>query len=125
LIEYRLVITKKPTLRLWKKEDNKGTVMAEVEGDKAAQIREAIIPQIKLTQYMSWRDGRAIYHLDEESTLRLLMAMKLVTGVRKQERVDRLIESARKMDRSDTLSWYSLYLKLGFKALAAMRTAYL
>jgi hypothetical protein len=125
LIEYRLVITKKPTLRLWKREDGKSVKMAEIEDEKAAQIKQAILPQIKLTPYMSWRDGRTLYHLDEEYALRLFLAMKLVTGVRDQRRIDKLITAAQKMDRGDSLNWYSFYLKLGFKSILAMRTAYL
>ncbi len=125
MIEYRLVITKKPTLRLWKKEEQKSIKMAEIEGDKAARIKEAILPQVKLTPYMSWRDGRALYHLEEEPALRLFIAMKLVTGVRDQRRIDKLITAAQKMDRGDSLNWYSFYLKLGFKSILAMRTAYL
>ena len=99
--------------------------MAEVQDIKATMLKQAILPDLPLKRFLSFRDGRTIYNLDEENAIKLCISMKMVTGVRDQRRVEKLVEVAQRMDRGDTLSWYSLYLKLGFKAIMAMRLAYL
>ncbi len=125
MIEYRLIITKKPTLRLWRIEGKKKRVMAEVQDEKAYKLKEHIIPQVKLTSILQWRDGRALYHVDEETFIRLFLSMKLIIGVRNPKRLNKLVDSLKYLERGEMLAWYSLYLKLGFKAMSAMRVAYL
>ncbi len=125
MIEYRLIITKKPTLRLWRIEGKKKRVMAEVQDEKAYKLKEHIIPQVKLIPILQWRDGRALYHVDEETFIRLFLSMKLIIGVRNSKRLDKLVDSLKYLERGEMLAWYSLYLKLGFKAISAMRVAYL
>ncbi|MFH2110807.1 MAG: hypothetical protein ABIJ47_06035 [Candidatus Bathyarchaeota archaeon] len=122
--EYRLIVTKKPTLRLWLHEGKKKTVQASTEGSKAALLREVLLPTLRMSEFMSWRDGRVNYHLEEESALRLYLAMKGIAGVMKWSRVNGYVEAVKNMDRGEVLSWYSLYLKLGFRAIAAFRAAY-
>jgi len=125
MTEYRLIITKKPTLRLWKNDNHKKSMMAEVQNEKAFELKEALIPRIKLTPILIWRDGRALYHIDEETAIRLFLSMKMIIGVRSSKRLRKLVESVKTLDRGEILSWYSLYLKLGNKAIYAMRVAYL
>ena len=122
--EYRLIVTKKPTLRLWLVEGQKKTVMISTEGRKADLLREMILPQLKMTEYMSWRDGRVNYHLEEDSAIRLYIAMKAISKVINWAKVNEYVKAVQHMDRGETLNWYSLYLKLGFKAIAAFRAAY-
>ena len=122
--EYRLIVTNKPTLRLWLIEGRKKTVMASTEWRRADLLREMILPQLKMTKYMSWRDGRVNYRLEEESAIRLYIAMKTIAGVIKWTKVNGYVEAVQRMDRGEILNWYSLYLKLGFKAIAAFRAAY-
>ena len=122
--EYRLIVTKKPRLRLWLIEGSKKTALASTEGKKASLFREVLLPTLKMSEFMSWRDGRVNYHLEEESALRLYLAMKGTAGVTKWSRINSYVESVRQMDRGEVLSWYSLYLKIGFKAIAAFRAAY-
>ena len=78
-----------------------------------------------MTEFMSWRDGRVNYHLDEDSAIRLYIAMKAISKVINWAKVNEYVKAVQHMDRGETLSWYSLYLKLGFKAISALRTAYL
>ena len=122
--EYRLIVTKKPLLRLWLIEGNKKTALASTEGPRADLLSEVILPTLKMSEYMSWRDGRVNYHLEEESALRLYIILKAMAGVRNKSRVNGYVEAVRHMDRGEVLSWYSLYLKLGFKSIAAFRAAY-
>jgi len=125
MTEYRLIITKKPTLRLWRNEDGKKKVMAEVQDEKAYKLKEHVIPQVKLTPIIQWRDGRSLYHINEETFIRLFLSMKLIIGVRNPQRINKLVDSLKNLERGEMLAWYSLYLKLGFKAISAMRVAYL
>ena len=122
--EYRLIVTKKPLLRLWLIEGKKKTALASTQGPRADLLREVLLPTLKMSEFMSWRDGRVNYHLEEESALRLYLALKGIAGVMKWSRVNGYVEAVKQMDRGEVLSWYSLYLKLGFKAIAAFRAAY-
>jgi hypothetical protein len=125
LIEYRLTTTKKPALILAKIDEGRRVNLAELEGPRVSLLKQKIVPTLQLKQYRSWRNGRTAYMLEEDSALRLFIAMRMIIGVRDEKRVERLIEAARSMDRGEALSWYSLYLKLGFKAVAALRAAYI
>jgi len=124
LSEYRLIVTKKPTLRLWLVEGNKKTALASTYDRRADLLREELLPSLRMSKFMSWRDGRVNYHLEEESALRLYLAMKGIAGVINWKKVNGYVEAVKRMDRGEVLSWYSLYLKLGFKAIAAFRAAY-
>jgi hypothetical protein len=117
-------VTKKPTLRLWLVEGKKKNVQAKTQGPRADLLRETLLPVLKLTEFMSWRDGRAGYILEEESAIRLYLSMKMIAGVYKWSRVNHYVETVKRMDRGEILSWYSLYLRLGFRAIAALRVAY-
>jgi len=124
LSEYRLVLTKKPTLNLWLVEGKKRKRLASTGSRRAELLREEILPTLQLTEYMSWRDGRINYNVTEESAIRLYLAMKIIKGVFKWSRVSGYVKAVKNMDRGEVLSWYSLSLKLGSRALQAMRTAY-
>jgi hypothetical protein len=124
LSEYRLVLTKKPTLNLWLIEGKKRKRLASTGNRRAELLREEILPTLQLTEYMTWRDGRTNYKVTEESAIRLYLAMKIMKGVVQWSRVSRYVKTVKNMDRGEVLSWYSLTLKLGSRALRAMRTAY-
>lgn len=125
MIEYRLTTSKKPTLRLWRIEGKRRTVLAQVTKQKASLTEQTMLRSTHLTTYMKFRDGRNIYKTDEESAIRLIIAIQGINGLRDQKRIIKLLETAEKMDRGETYWWYSLYLKLGHKALSALRKAYL
>ena len=122
--EYRIILTKKPTLNLWLIEGKKRKRLASTGNRRAELLREEILPILQLKEYMSWRDGRINYNATEESAIRLYLAMKIIKGVFKWSRVSGYVKAVKNMDRGEVLSWYSLTLKLGSRALQAMRTAY-
>jgi len=124
LSEYRIILTKKPTLNLWLIEGKKRKKLASTKNRRAELLREEILPTLQLTEYMSWRDGRINYNTTEESAIRLYLAMKIIKGVVEWSRVSRYVKAVKNMDRGEMLSWYSLTLKLGSRAVQAMRTAY-
>lgn len=122
--EYRLTLSKKPTINLWLIEGKKKKRLASTKSQRAKLLKEEILPILQLTVYSSWRDGRIIYTVNEESALRIYLAMKIIKGVFKWSRVSRYVNAIKNMDRGEVLSWYSLTLKLGSRAFRAMRTAY-
>ncbi len=122
--EYRIVLTKKPTLNLWLIEGRKRKKLASTKNRRAELLKEEILPTLQLTEQMSWRDGRINYNATEESAIRLYLAMKIIKGVVKWGTVSGYVNAAKNMDRGEVLSWYSLSLKLGSRALRAMRAAY-
>ena len=122
--EYRLVLTKKPTLNLWLIEGKKRKKLASTKNRRAELLREEILPILQLTEFMTWRDGRINYNVTEESAIRLYLATKIIKGVVQWSRVSGYVKAVKNMDRGEVLSWYSLSLKLGSRALQAMRTAY-
>lgn len=124
MTEYRLVLTKKPLLNLWLIEGKKRKRLASTKSRRAELLREEILPILQLTEFMAWRDGRVNYIVTEESAIRLYLAMKVIKGVVDWSRVSGYVKAVKNMDRGEVLSWYSLSLKLGPRALRAMRTAY-
>ncbi|MCD6263802.1 hypothetical protein J7L60_05290 [Candidatus Bathyarchaeota archaeon] len=125
MIEYRITLSKKPTLRLWRVEGKKRKLLAEVENKKATLTEEIILRNIPLNTYLKFRDGRIIYTTEEESALKLLIALKGIIGLRDFNRITNILESVNKMERGEIFWWYSLYLKIGHKAIQALRTAYI
>ena len=73
---------------------------------------------------MKFRDGRIIYKTDEDSAIRLLIAIKAIVIIRRIDNVTKLLEEINNMNRSEIFWWYSLFLKIGNKALIALRKAY-
>ncbi len=122
--EYRIILTKKPTINLWLIEGKKKKRLASTENQRAKLLKEEILPILQLTEYKSWRDGRIIYDVSEESAIRIYLAMKIIKGVFKWSRVSGYVKAIKNMDRGEVLSWYSLTLKLGSRAFQAMRAAY-
>ena len=125
MIEYRITLSRKPTLRLWRAEGKKRRMLAEVENEKASLVVEMILRSLSLEVYMKYRDGRVIYSVEEEAALKLLVALRGIIGLRNRSRVMLILESVDRMDRGEVYWWYSLYLKLGYKAVQALRIAYL
>jgi len=124
MIEYRITRSRKPTIRLWKVENRRKHLMAEVEKRKAELLEEILLRNLPLSVYMRFRDGRVIYTTDEENALRLFIALKGVIGLRSFDKVNGLLEAVKEMDRGEVFWWYSLYLKLGPKAILSLRAAY-
>jgi hypothetical protein len=125
MIEYRLTTSKKPTLRLWKIEGKRKTILTEVTKQKAILAEQTILRTTNLTTYMKFRDGRNIYKTDEESAIKLIIALQGINGLRDQKRIIKLLEVTEKMERGEIYWWYSLYLRLGHKSISALRKAYL
>lgn len=125
IIEYRITLSRKPTIRLWRAEGKKRKLMAEVENHKASLIQEKILPDLQLKILIKFRDGRVVYRTEEESALKLLISMKGIIGLRNFNRVNNILEAIVKMDRGEIYWWYSLHLKLGHRAIAALRNAYM
>ena len=125
MIEYRVTWSKKPTLRLWRVEGNKRKLMANTTERKAELVKEIIFPNLLLKTFMKFRNGLVIYHTDEESAIRLFLALKSISGIRDETRVVKLLESVQKIERGEVYCWYSLFLKLDIKAILALRSAYL
>lgn len=124
MIEYRITLSRKPTLRLWKVESKKRTLLAKVAGEKAALSREVILRNLSLNTFMKFRDGRIIYQTDEESAIKLLIALRGIIWLRNIRNITKILEAVESMDRGEVFWWYSLYLKLGYKAIQGLRMAY-
>jgi hypothetical protein len=125
MITYRITLSKKPSLRLWRVEDKYRQLMAKVDGKKAALTEEQVLRHLPLQTYRTYRDGRIIYAIEEESAVTLLIALKGIAGLRKWVHVTRILEAVHIMDRGEIYWWYSLYLKVGHKAIQALRMSYL
>jgi hypothetical protein len=90
MIEYRLTTSKKPNLRLTKIDEDRRTTLAEIEGPRATLLKRKIIPTLQLESFYTWRDGRTAYTVEEESALRLFIAMRMIIGVRDENRIEKL-----------------------------------
>lgn len=125
MIEYRLTSSRKPTLKLWRVEEKNKKLLAKTSKNKATLIKEIVLRNIPMNIMMKFRDGREIHKLEEEQALKTMIAIKGIVNLRKRENIMKLLEAIERMDRGEVYWWYSLYLRIGAKAIKALRTTYL
>ena len=123
-MEYRVSISRKPTVRLYTVEDGDRRHMAEVTGWRADLVKEVLLRRLNSRTVIKFRDGRKVLSLDESSALRLFLAMKAITPLRGKEKAKSLLKSIRTIDDGEVLWWFTLYSRLGAKAASALRVAY-
>jgi hypothetical protein len=125
MIEYRVTLSRKPTIRVWRVESKRKKQLAEVSKKKAELVKEILLRDIPLKTIMRFRDGRLIAETDEDNAVKLLIGLRAVIGLRDWRKIPKVLEAVSGMDRGEIYWWHSLYLKLGARAIRALRTAYL
>jgi hypothetical protein len=124
LVEYRLSISKQPTLRLYRVDGHNRRPLAEVTGRKAELAQKILLGAINSEDFIRFRDGRVVKKIDEESALKVAIGLRAIIGLRAGDRVIKALEAVNSMDRGEVYWWHSLYLRMGDKAIRALRTAY-
>jgi len=125
MIQYRLSISKKPTLRLYRTEGQNRKPLAEVTGRKAELAQRILLQGISFKELIRFRDGRVVMETDEDSALKVAIGLRAIIGLRAKHRMVKALETVNSMDKGEVYWWHSLYLKIGDKAIRALRTAYL
>jgi hypothetical protein len=125
MIRYRLSISGKPTLRLYRAEGQNRKPLAEVTGARAQLAKSILLQGIKPRELIRFRDGRVVLEVDEEPALRITLGLRALAGMRSKNRMIRILEAVDSMDRGELYWWHSLYLRRGDKAIRALRTTYL
>ncbi|MBS7609963.1 hypothetical protein KEJ36_03980 [Candidatus Bathyarchaeota archaeon] len=125
MVQYRLSISKKPTLRLYRAEGSFRRPLAKATGAKAEVAKSILLRSIGLKELMRFRDGRAILEMDEDSALKVAIGLRAIMGLRMRERVVKMLEVVSSMDKGEVYWWHSLYLRIGDRAIRALRRAYL
>jgi hypothetical protein len=125
MIQYRLSISGKPTLRLYRAEGQNRKPLAEVTGARAQLAKSILLQGIKPRELIRFRDGRVVLEVDEEPALRITLGLRALAGMRSKNRMIRILEAVDSMDRGELYWWHSLYLRRGDKAIRALRTTYL
>ena len=124
MIRYRITLSNKPTVRVWRLESRKKKLIAEVSGMKAVLVKDVLFKDLPCKTVMKFRDGRSVLETDEDSALRLILGLRSVIGLRDQRRMNQLAEAVASMDRGEIFWWYSLFLRLGERAIRSLREAY-
>ena len=124
-VHYRLTCSTKPTVRVWRIQGRDRRLLARVEGRKAVLVLRFIRETISLKPFMRYSNGLVIYSIDEESAIRVALLAMSPKGLRKETRVVQCLQAVQRMDRGELFFWYSLKLRIGFKAIVALRRAYL
>jgi hypothetical protein len=125
MVQYRLSISKKPTLRLYRFEGQNRRPLAETTGSKAQLAQRLLLQGIVLRELIQFRDGRVVMEADEDSALKVAIGLRAVIGLRSRDRITRALERVNSMDKGEVYWWHSLYLRMGDRAIRALRTAYL
>jgi len=125
MVQYRLSVSKKPTLRLYRAEGQNRKPLAEVTGRRAELAQRILLQGISLKELIRFRDGRTIMEADEDSALKIAIGLRAIIGLRDNDRMVKALEAVHSMDKGEVYWWHSLYLRIGDKAMRALRTAYL
>ncbi len=125
MVQYRLSISKKPTLRLYRAEGQNRKPLAEVTGGRAELARGILLQGISLKELIRFRDGRAVMEMDEDFALKVAIGLRAIIGLRAKDRMVKALEAVNAMDKGEVYWWHSLYLRIGNRAIRALRTAYL
>jgi len=125
MVQYRLSISKKPTLRLYRAERKDRRPLAEVTERRAELARSILLQGINLKELYRFRDGRAVLEMEEDLALKIAIGFRAIIGLRAEDRMVKALEAVNSMDKGEVYWWHSLYLRIGDKAIRALRTAYL
>ncbi|RLG48007.1 MAG: hypothetical protein DRO06_02000 [Thermoproteota archaeon] len=123
-MEYRVSVSRKPTVRVYAVDGKERRLLASVTGWRADLIRRRVLRRVDKTEYMRFRDGRLILSVDESTAVRVALAAKAIAPLRDRERAKRIADIIVRMDRGELHWWYSLFLRVGWRALSALRRAY-
>jgi len=125
MVEYRVSISKKPTIRLYRVEGKFRKQLGEVSGWKAKLLKNTLLKELPLKEKIRYRDGRLITEADEDTMIRIFVGIRSIINLRKEERASKILKDIKLMDKGEVYWWHSLYLKVGYKAIQALRLAYL
>jgi hypothetical protein len=125
MVEYRVSLSRKPTLRVYRAEGQSRRPLAEVTGRRAELARSILLQGISLKELIRFRDGRVVMEMDEDSALKVTIGLRAIIGLRAKDRMVKTLEAVNSMDKGEVYWWHSLYLRIGDKAIRALRTAYL
>ena len=125
MVEYRLSVSKKPTLRLYRAEGQNRKPLAEVKGRRAELAQRILLQGITFKELIRFKDGRVVLETDEDSALKVAIGLRAIIGLRVKDRIVKALEAVNSMDKGEVYWWHSLYLRIGDKAMRALRTAYL
>jgi hypothetical protein len=122
---YRISIFKTPTIRLYKVDGKRRTMLAEVGGKKAELAQKILLNNLPLKENKRFRYGLVILEADEETAIRIMTGLRAIIGMRNWDLIPKMLEAVAAMDRGEVYWWHSLYLRLGDRAIRAVRSAYL
>jgi hypothetical protein len=122
---YRISIFKTPTVRLYKVDGKRRAPIAEVKGKKAELVQKILLHSLSLREKMRYKNGLILLEADEDIALKIAIGLRAIIGLRNWNFTSKMLEAVEAMDKGEVYWWHSLYLKLGEKAIRALRTAYL
>lgn len=125
MVEYRISLSRKPTIRLYKLEGNNRKYLAEVTGKKAELAKNILLNDLNLKEKIRFRDGRIVTEADEDTALKVMIGLRSIIGLRDRNRITKIIEAVKSMDKGEVWWWHSLCLKVGEKGIRALRSAYI
>jgi len=125
MVQYRISLSSKPTIRLYKLEGTNRKYLAEVSGQKAKLAKNILLNGLDIKEKIRFRDGRIVMETSEDTALKVMIGLRAIIGLRNKSRIEKTLETVKSMDKGEVYWWHSLYLKIGESAIQALRTAYL
>lgn len=125
MVTYRISIFKTTTVRLYKVDGKRRTSIAEVEGKKAELAQKILLHGLPLKEKKRYKHGLILLEADEDTALKIAIGLRAIIGMRNWNFISKMLEVVEAMDRGEVYWWHSLYLKLGDRAIRALRSAYI
>jgi len=121
---YRISVTRKPAVRVYRIGSGGRKELATLTGWRAGLVKRELLRKLDMREVISTKDGVRVFEVEENLAIRAMLLLKVVTPVKEEEKLRRLTKEILRMDESEVMWWFSLYLKRKSKAINALRMAY-
>lgn len=121
---YRVSVTRKPAVRVYRIGNGGKKELATLTGWRAGLVKRELLRKLDMREVISTKNGVRVFEVDESLAIRVMLLLKAVAPVKKEEKLKKLIREMLRIDESEIMWWFSLYLKRRNKAINALRMAY-
>ncbi len=121
---YRISMTRKPAVRVYRIGNGSRKELATLTGWRAGIVKRELTRKLDMKEVISTKNGVRVFEVKENLAIRVTLLLKSVTPIKKEEKLKKLTKEILRMDESEIMWWFSLYLRRKNKAINALRIAY-
>ena len=121
---YRISMTRRPAVKVYRIGNGGKRELGTLTGWRARLVKRELLRKLNMKEVISTKNGVKVFEVEENPAIRVMLLLKAVAPVKKEERLRRLTKEILRMDDSEVMWWFSLYLRRRNKAINALRKAY-